>query len=281
MVTTIGVIGTGSMGSALVKGWLRTGEQGVRLIVWDKVEAAMQNVLIPGPVSAAKSVEDLVGRADVVLLVVKPKDAPDVLRTVASRVRPEQQVISAMAGVTLEQIRALLGPEGRLFRVMPNLGVELGVGAIAVAAEPGTREAETQGIVRLFSGLGVTESFSESELDAVTAVSGSGPAFLALAVESLEDGAVASGLPRATARRLVRQSALSLAGALPLAETGPGTGADPTLSAGAAPDAARGETRGPDLLGEAQESSEESTTRSAFRLAVESAVERARVLRRA
>jgi pyrroline-5-carboxylate reductase len=243
--TTIGVLGTGNMGSALVRGWLRSGDQRIRLVVWDKVDAAVQRLLTPGPISPAGSLEDLVARADVVLVVVKPKDAPEVLGTIAPLLRPEQWVISSMAGITTESIRAILGPGPGLFRVMPNLGVELGVGAIAIAAEPGTAETEVQVVLGLFSSLGVTESVPEDMLDAVTALSGSGPAFLALAVEALEDGAVASGLPRDTARRMVRQTARV-------------TAEHPSLHA--------------DVLAKRE-------IRSAFRQAIESALERSRRLR--
>lgn len=221
-VTTIGVVGTGSMGSALVKGWLLSERPGVRLVVWDKIEAAAQRLVTPGPISPARSLEDLITRADVVLVVVKPRDAPEVLGAIAPLLREGQTVISSMAGITMEWMRAILGPGPSLFRVMPNLGVELGVGAIAVAPEPMTPAAEVEAVIGLFAGLGVTESVPERMLDAVTAVSGSGLAFLALAVEGLEDGAVAAGLPRVTARRLVRQTALATARLLPLHSDSPG-----------------------------------------------------------
>ena len=228
-----------------MKGWLRSGDQGIRLVVWDKVDAAVQRLLTPGPISPAGSLEDLVARADVVLVVVKPKDALEVLSTIAPLLRPEQWVISSMAGITTKWIRAILGPGPGLFRVMPNLGVELGVGAIAIAAESGTPETEVQAALRLFSSLGVAESVPEDMFDAVTALSGSGPAFLALAVEALEDGAVASGLPRDTARRLVRQTVLV-------------TAEHSSLHA--------------DALAKPE-------VRAAFRQAIESAVERSRRLR--
>ena len=265
--TSIGVIGTGNMGSALVKGWLRSGDREVRLVVWDKIDAAVQRLLTPGPISPAGSLEDLVARADVVLVVVKPKDAPEVLGAIAPLLRPEQWVLSSMAGVAMEQIRAILGPGPRLFRVMPNLGVGLGVGAIAIAAEPGTPDAEIQTAMGLFSSLGVTESVPEDMLDAVTAVSGSGPAFLALAAEALEDGAVASGLSRATARRLVRQTALATARLSPLHSDFPG---EPAENLRATPT----ERTCVDVI-------KERGVRPAFRQAVETAVERSRRLRRA
>ncbi len=265
MITTIGVVGTGNMGSALVKGWLRSDEVGVRLVVWDKVEAAARRLVTPGRVSTARSLGDLVAQVEVVLVVVKPKDAPEVLGAIGPLLREDQSVISSMAGVTLERIREILGTGPSLFRVMPNLGVELGAGVIAIASEPVTPATEVEAALELFAGLGVVEPVPESMFDAVTAVAGSGPAFLALAVEGLEDGAVAAGLPRITARRLVRHSALATARLLPLHSDSPAELGEHLASVSM-------ERAGVDLL-------EERAVREAFRQAIEAAVERSHRLR--
>jgi pyrroline-5-carboxylate reductase len=262
----VGVIGTGNMGSALIKGWLRV--PGPELLAWDKVEAAVRRLLSSGPIVPAASLEDLVAKTDVVLVVVKPKDAGEVLGAVARVVREDQTVVSAMAGVTLGWMRGILGPGPALFRIMPNLGVELGAGVVAVAAEPGAPAAAVQAVVALFGPLGLVEAVPEDMLDAVTAVSGSGPAFLALAIESLEDGAVKAGLSRAMARTLVRQSALATARLLPSYSDSPAELRAHLASTGVL------DQGGMEVL-------EERGVRSAFQQAVEAAVERGRQLRAA
>jgi pyrroline-5-carboxylate reductase len=283
VTTTIGVIGTGNMGSALVKGWLRSPEPGVRLLVWDKIESLARQLVTVGPIACAGSLKELVAAVDIVLVVVKPKNAPEVLGAIAPLLRKDQTVVSSMAGVTMEWMRTVLGQECRLFRIMPNLGVELGVGAIAVASEPSACAAELEAVTDLFRGLGIVEAVAESLLDAVTAVSGSGPAFLALVLESLEDGAVAAGLPRATARRLVRQAAVATARLLPLHSDSPAElrariaspgGAERTDTAAASGDLPGMDQAGLDVL-------EDRGVRSAFQQAVEAAVERSRQLREA
>jgi pyrroline-5-carboxylate reductase len=211
---TVGVIGTGAMGSALVRGWVRWSPSPMDILVWDKVPAAIEGVLAEERVVAAGSLEELVNASSTILVVVKPKDAPEVLGALASLSRPDQTIVSSMAGVTLARIRDIVGPIPKLFRIMPNLGVELGVGAVAVAAEPGRPEAETELVLGLFETLGLARLVPEEMMDAVTAVSGSGPAFLALAVEAMEDGAVAAGSSRGLARALVRQAAVTEAGLL-------------------------------------------------------------------
>ena len=221
VVTTVGVIGTGSMGSALVKGWLRASgaqagpgagrDRELRFVVWDKVPAALQSVLGDDRVTAASSLQELAGRAEVILVVVKPKDAEEVLHALAGVVGQEHTVVSAMAGLTLEWLRRAIGPGPELFRIMPNLGVEVGAGAVVIAAEADVSDGALERVLSLFQRLGLAEVLGEESFDAVTAVSGSSPAFLAVAIEGLEDGAVAAGLSRAQARAVVRQAAQATA----------------------------------------------------------------------
>jgi pyrroline-5-carboxylate reductase len=262
-MSVVGVIGTGNMGGALVKGWSRSAPADLRLLVWDKVEAAAERLLQRGTVAMATGPEDLVDRADVVVVVVKPKDADEVLRSVAPLLGARHVVVSSMAGVTLASLRAMVGRDTALMRIMPNLGVEYGVGAVAVAAEPGTAPATVAMVTRLLAPLGLAEVLPEEMIDAVTAVSGSGPGFLALAIESMEDGAVAAGLARPLARSLVRQAALECAGLLSDHSDSP-QGLRDHLA-----------TTAP-LLGHGIDTLERRGVRSAFQQAVEAAVGRSR-----
>ena len=265
-MTTVGVIGTGSMGSALVKGWLRapagaaTGaagrDAGLCLMAWDREPAALQNVLGDDRVTAAPSLAELARRADIILVVVKPKDAEEVLHALAGLVGEGHTVISAMAGLTLEWLRKAIGPGPELVRIMPNLGVEVGAGAVVVAAEPGAPDAALERVLSLFRRLGMAEVLGEESFDAVTAVSGSSPAFLAVAIEGLEDGAVAAGVSRAQARAVVRQAALAKAHRL--LASGSQTAMDRDSDSATL-----------ELL-------EERGVRGAFRQAVQAAVERSR-----
>jgi pyrroline-5-carboxylate reductase len=208
---TVGIVGTGNMGSALVRGWARALGSGVRLLVWDKLPSAVQRVADCAGVVSADSPAHLVTEAAFVIIVVKPKDGDELLRSIAPLFREGQMVISSMAGVELQQIRRASGPSPALFRVMPNLGVEVGAGMVAVAAEPGADARVQQQVIDLFDALGTAVLVPESMLDTVTAVSGTGPALLALAVEGLEDGGVAAGLPRSSARLFARSAMLGAA----------------------------------------------------------------------
>ena len=265
MGVTVGVIGTGNMGSALVKGWLRASDSDLEILVWDKIKESAFRLLTPGPVSLARSLEDLVRNVDVLFVVVKPKDAFDVLTALTPFVRQDQAIVSSMAGVHLRWLRKIIGPGPALYRIMPNLGVELGTGVVAISSEPNAADAEMQRVTSLFDGLGICEVVPEKMLDAVTAVSGTGPGFLAVALESLEDGAVAVGLPRAMARAFVRQTALATAQLLSAYSESPAELIERTTSQSEVDNA------GMEVLAD-------RGVRDAFQRAVEAAMERSRHL---
>lgn len=222
MGTTVGVVGTGNMGGALVRGWLRACEPEVTFLIYDVIPDRVEALATDERVAAAATLDEVAG-ADVILLVVKPKDLPDVLGRLSPRLAKDTLIISSAAGVTLESVRAAAGPEPAVFRIMPNIGVELGEGVVAVAAETGTSADMLARVTDLLTPLGLVEVVGEELFDAVTAASGSSIAFLALALEGMEDGAVQAGMPRASARAFVRQTAL--AGAMLLRQH-PGSAAD-------------------------------------------------------
>ena len=108
-MSVVGVIGTGNMGGALVKGWLRSAPPDLTLLVWDKIEAAAERLLGSGPIAMGAGPEDVVSRSDVILVVVKPKDAEELLKVLAPLFEDRHIVVSSMAGVTLASLRAMLG----------------------------------------------------------------------------------------------------------------------------------------------------------------------------
>ncbi|HEY5528433.1 MAG TPA: pyrroline-5-carboxylate reductase [Thermoleophilia bacterium] len=211
MTVTIGVVGTGNMGSALVKGWMRAPLPGVEIVVYDKIEESARHLASGVSVLAVGSLEELARRAEVIVVVVKPKDTGEVLASLSQVLRPDQVVVSSAAGLGLSRLRALLGPGPALFRMMPNLGVQLGAGVVTLCAEPAATSEDVGRVRALFECMGIVEVLPEGMLNAVTAVAGSSIGFLALALEGIEDGAVRVGMPRKTARTFVRQTALATA----------------------------------------------------------------------
>lgn len=147
----------------------------------------------------------------VLLLGVKPQGLPPVLEALAPHVTPEHLIISVVAGAQLSTLEKALGPEARVARVMPNTPCLVGEGASAYALGAKATEADAATIEELFGAVGLIVKVEEWQMDAVTGVSGSGPAYAFTAIDALADGGVAAGLPRATAIKLAAQTLLGAA----------------------------------------------------------------------
>eukprot|EP00500_Bicosoecida_sp_ms1_P010359 CAMPEP_0203823178 /NCGR_PEP_ID=MMETSP0115-20131106/48457_1 /ASSEMBLY_ACC=CAM_ASM_000227 /TAXON_ID=33651 /ORGANISM="Bicosoecid sp, Strain ms1" /LENGTH=265 /DNA_ID=CAMNT_0050732211 /DNA_START=84 /DNA_END=878 /DNA_ORIENTATION=+ len=202
----VGFIGGGMMGSSLAKGLINSGAAlKERVLVADATPATLE-ALAPfvGVVTTDNS--ELVRASDVVILAVKPQYVAPVLREVGRLLTADHLVVSIAAGVAIETIAALC-PEGtRIVRVMPNTPALVGVGAAAFALGRHARKEDAGVVRRIMSAVGIAEKVSESLIDAVTGLSGSGPAYVFLMIEALADGGVRAGLPRGVALKLAAQT---------------------------------------------------------------------------
>ncbi|GAB4253254.1 MAG: pyrroline-5-carboxylate reductase [Thermoleophilia bacterium] len=211
MKTTVGIIGTGNLGSALCRGLLGSSAAS-EILLFDRDEERAR-VLVEEDERArlADGIPALVAGSDFVFIAVKPQDLAPVLSEVSGVVGEKTAVISSVAGVTLQRLRVGLGSKPVLFRMMPNLAVALGEGVVALAAEGSARRESVAAVQELLSGLGSVAFVSEEQFNAVTAVAASGPGLLALVLEALEDGGVSAGLSRSVARVFVQQMTLGTA----------------------------------------------------------------------
>lgn len=208
----IGFLGAGKMASALANGIVKAGlATPGNIIGSDVVDAARDGF--------AKAVEckvtawnpEVVEFADVLIVAVKPDQVSGVLGELAGRISERHLVVSIAAGVTLAKLAASLQTGARLVRVMPNTPALVGASASAFALG-GSATADDGALTqRIFSAVGVAYQVKESLLDAVTGLSGSGPAYAYLMVEALSDGGVAAGLPREVATKLAAQTLLGAA----------------------------------------------------------------------
>lgn len=201
----LGVIGAGMMGSALVRGALNQGLfQASEIIMSDALPAALQCASENLGVQTTTDNQALVTASAVVLLAVKPQ----VLAAVVDQLRwrPDQLVISIAAGVPLARLNALVGEGQPVVRVMPNILAVVGQASSAYAANRQVTPEQLEFASALLSAAGVAVAVEERLLDAVTGLSGSAPAFVALFAEALTDGGVAAGLPRADAAKLTAQT---------------------------------------------------------------------------
>lgn len=148
----------------------------------------------------------VVKNAEIVVLAVKPQMMSDVLADIAPALRKETLVISIAAGVTAAKIEAALGEGARVVRVMPNTPALIGQGASGIAAGRLADEADLEVAEAILGCVGVTERVQEPDLDAVTALSGSGPAYVFYLLEAMLDAAAQMGLKKETARSLALQT---------------------------------------------------------------------------
>ena len=206
----IGFIGSGKMASALAEGVLRAQVCAPEdILVTDRFPASAEQLARKTGARWCQTNAELAAGAEVLLLCVKPSDVPAALQEAGSL--EGKLVISIAAGVTLQRLResALGGP--RLVRVMPNTPALIGRGAAAYAVSPEATAEDSQTTERIFGAAGLVVAVPEELLDAVTGLSGSGPAYIYTVIEAMADGGVLMGLPPEMALRLSAQTVLGAA----------------------------------------------------------------------
>lgn len=203
----IGFIGAGKMGSAIIKGVLRAGlVERSQLAASDPVEALGKALVEETGVRFIQDNAGLVEASDIVVLAVKPQVMDDMLRDLAEAPLGDRLWVSIAAGVPIGRIEGLL-PEGtRVVRVMPNTPCLVGQAASAYSGGRWAKGADLDKVGEIFASVGVAVSVEEHHLDAVTALSGSGPAYVFLFIESLVAGGVQLGLSRDVAMKLALQT---------------------------------------------------------------------------
>jgi pyrroline-5-carboxylate reductase len=206
----IAFIGGGNMSSALIGGLLARGVAAGDLSVADPSVAQLERLRREFGLNATSDNVEAVRGSDLVVLAVKPQDMARAAGSLAAELASRRRiVVSVAAGIRLENLAGWLGGAVPLVRAMPNRPALIGAGVTAAYASPGVTPAERAAAEEILSAAGpLVWLAEEAQLDAVTAVSGSGPAYFFLLVEALEDAGAALGLPRATARLLAVHTAL-------------------------------------------------------------------------
>ena len=207
LTQTIGFIGAGQMARALAQGFVAAGlASGRQVVHCDPVEAAALE--FAARVAEAKkcvSNEEVVAQSNIVFLAVKPQNMPAVFAEIGGKVGAEKLFVSIAAGVTLAKLCDGLRTN-RVVRVMPNTPALVGKGASAYALGPAATAADGQLVGQLLGAVGQAFQVDEKMLDAVTGLSGSGPAYVYVMIEALSDGGVRMGLPRDVATALAAQT---------------------------------------------------------------------------
>ena len=209
MSLKIGFIGAGQMATALARGFQSSQQtdDGPTISYFDPSPKACAH--FSKTISAATNLADatkVIATADIVFLAVKPQVLPTVLDSIAAVVTSDVLLVSIAAGVTLDVICRRIG-SNRVIRVMPNTPCLVGKAATAFSPAPGATATDCDTVQNLLDSVGITYQLPEQCLDAVTGLSGSGPAYIYTVVEALCSGGVAMGLPEDVALQLAAQTA--------------------------------------------------------------------------
>ena len=219
---TISCIGSGIMGTALMKGALSVaGSKNIGFADADKPRAKAAAASLGGKLFTSNS--QAVREGDYVFLAVKPQILKNVLEEITPAVKERLSaageknsersltLISMAAGWSIEKIQAVLGVKAPVIRIMPNTPSLISRGVIVMAPSPEVSAERSAELEKILSGAGLVDRLEEKYLDAVTGLSGSGPAFVYLFIEALADGGVLAGLPRDKALRYAAQTVLGAA----------------------------------------------------------------------
>ncbi len=209
MKKTIGFIGCGNMGRAVLNGLLcRKLYNKKQVFIFDINKNQVSNLKRSCGIQAAKNIGEILEKSEIVFLAVKPQQLKTVSREIKGNLKRNQVVVSILAGVSLKALKKHLGPSGRFVRVMPNLGAMLGQSMSVVSSldKKALKIGET-----IFKACGEALVLSEKHLDLATAISGSGPAYFFHLMELLEHEGIKQGLSQAEARKLSIQTALGSA----------------------------------------------------------------------
>jgi len=211
---TLSVIGAGMMGTALARGTIQAGAMSPDAVTLFDVHPlkarALAEELGQGTHVAADLTEAVTG-SDLILLAVKPWVLPQVLGEISPVLKPEQIVISIAAGIGLKRLEDIAGEAIPVVRAMPNTPCLVGYGITAVCRGSHATQEHLETVKSLFASVGDALEVEEKHMDAVTAISGSGPAYVYLMIEAMSDAGVKAGLTRDISRQLASQTVLGAA----------------------------------------------------------------------
>ena len=202
----IGLVGAGMMAEAIARGLMKAGLDQANINASDPDDRRRDFFRKDLGIETAADNRSAARSADIIILAVKPHIVPETLAEIGSMLKPNQLLISIAAGVKINSIQDKLPESIPVIRVMPNTPCLIGEGASAIAPGKYASSVHMEIADQVFSAIGKVVQVTEDKLDAVTGLSGSGPAYVYTFIEALADGGVSVGLPKATALLLAAQT---------------------------------------------------------------------------
>jgi pyrroline-5-carboxylate reductase len=208
----ISIIGAGNMGEALLGGLLKAKlTNPENIIATDLQKERLKYIAEKWNVSTTTDNLKAVKFADIVIICVKPQGIKDLLTLIKPCIREEQLLITILAGIRTDTITKFIGKKNPVIRVMPNIPAVVDAGAAGLCLGQYAEELHRQLAVKILKAVGEVEIVDEGQMDVITGLSGSGPAYIYMVIEALTDGGVMMGLPRNVATRLATQTVLGSA----------------------------------------------------------------------
>jgi pyrroline-5-carboxylate reductase len=207
MKQTIGFIGCGNMAQAMIGGILKNALVPTnQMIVSNRSLGKLENFQKDFPIRITTHNREVAKAADILFLAVKPNVYPQVISEIKDDIKDNVLIINIAAGVTLQQTEALFGKTIKVIKAMPNTPSLVGEGMAGLCSNNEVNSDEREVILQIFQSFGRAQFVDESLMDAVTAVSGSAPAYVYLFIEAMADAAVKEGMPRAQAYQFAAQT---------------------------------------------------------------------------
>lgn len=212
LLPSLGCLGAGNMAGAILRGTIDNGVlPAERVWACDLVESKLEELKTTLGIQTTRDPLELVRSVQTLVLAVKPQNILEVVKSIAPAVTTKHRIISIAAGTPIARLAEYLPPGTAIVRVMPNTPALVGEGAAGVAAGPHASGQDLAATLELFRAIGIAYAVEEKDLDAVTALSGSGPAYVFRCMEIMSEAGEAMGLAPETARGLSLQTFLGAA----------------------------------------------------------------------
>ena len=205
-------IGSGNMGEALLGGLLKAKlTKPKNIVATDVLEDRLSHIAEKWGVTVMTDNRKAIAAADIIVLCVKPQTISEILREIKEDVHEDQLIISILAGITTQTISKFIDKKNPVIRVMPNIPAVVDEAASGLCLGEFAQEIHKEMAVSIFKAVGEVEIVKENQMDVITGLSGSGPAYIYMIIEALTDGGVMMGLARNVATRLATQTVLGSA----------------------------------------------------------------------
>jgi len=211
MKTSFGFFGAGKMAEGILAAAVKAGVDPQTVLMAERVETRAREMARRHKVRTTPDAAEVARSAKIIFLAVRPQDAAELAAGVKPLLTEKHLLVSIVAGKSIATLRKMFGAKARMVRVMPNLALRAGEGMCAVCGAKNATSADVRKVEKILGAAGRTAILAEKHFDAVTALSGSGPAFFAFMEEAMAEGGRALGLPSDAARILAEQTMLGTA----------------------------------------------------------------------